>query len=121
MAAKRISMRKIRELLRLRLEAGLPIRQISASTKTSVEAIQKLLARTDTLEITWPLPEDLDDGRLAVMFYPGSDPTSSARYQLPDWTNVDQELIRKGVTKQLLWEEYTAQYPNPVLQLHSIL
>jgi transposase len=105
-------MRKIRELLRLRLEAGLSIRQISASTKTSVGAIQKLLARANTLEITWPLPEDLDDGRLAAMFYPGSDPTSSARYQLPDWPTVYQELKRKDVTKQLLWEEYTAQYPN---------
>ena len=112
MAAKRIPMRKIRELLRLRLDAGLSIRQISASTKTSVGAIQKLLARADTLEITWPLPKDLDDGRLAAMFYPGSDPTSSVRYQQPDWATVHQELKRKGVTKQLLWEEYTAQYPN---------
>ncbi|ERS85695.1 hypothetical protein Q667_03505 [Marinobacter sp. C1S70] len=101
-------MRKIRELLRLRLDAGLSIRQISASTKTSVGAIQKLLARADTLEITWPLPKDLDDGRLAAMFYPGSDPTSSVRYQQPDWATVHQELKRKGVTKQLLWEEYTA-------------
>ena len=45
-------MRKIREVLRLRLEAGLSIRQISAGTKTSVGAIQKLLARAQTLEIT---------------------------------------------------------------------
>jgi transposase len=105
-------MRKIREVLRLRLEAGLSIRQISASTKTSVGAIQKLLSRANALEIAWPLPEDLDDGRLAAMFYPGSDPASSSRYQVPDWTTVYQELKRKDVTKQLLWEEYTAQYPN---------
>ena len=105
-------MRKIREVLRLRLEAGLSIRQISASTKTSVGAIQKVLARADALEIIWPLPEDLDDGRLAAMFYPGSDPTTSSRHQVPDWTTVYQELKRKVVTKQLLWEEYTARYPN---------
>ena len=59
-------MRKIREVLRLRLEAGLSIRQISASTKTSVGAIQKLLARADALSLNCPLPEDLDDGRLAA-------------------------------------------------------
>ncbi len=105
-------MRKIREVLRLRLEAGLSIRQISASTKTSVGAIQKLLTRAQALEITWPLPEDLDDGRLAAMLYPGADPTSSSRYQVPDWLTVHQSLKHKGVTKQLLWEEYTAQYPN---------
>lgn len=105
-------MRKIREVLRLRLEAGLSIRQISGSTKTSVGAIQKLLTRAQALEITWPLPEDLDDGRLAAMLYPGADPTSSSRYQVPDWLTVHQSLKHKGVTKQLLWEEYTAQYPN---------
>lgn len=105
-------MRKIREVLRLRLEAGLSIRQISSSTKTSVGAIQKLLARADALNLNWPLPEDLDDGRLAAMFYPGADPTTSTRYQVPDWATVHQELKRKGMTKQLLWEEYTAQYPN---------
>ena len=38
-------MRKIREILRLRLAAGLSIRPISQSTKASVGAIQKLLAR----------------------------------------------------------------------------
>ncbi|WP_031210166.1 IS21 family transposase [Marinobacter sp. EVN1] len=112
MPAKRILMRKIREVLRLRLEAGLSIRQISASTKTSVGAIQKLLARADALNLNWPLPEDLDDGRLAALFYPGADPTTSTRYQVPDWATVHQELKRKGMTKQLLWEEYTAQYPN---------
>jgi len=105
-------MRKIREVLRLRLDAGLSIRQISASTKASVGAIQKLLSQADALNLNWPLPEDLDDGCLAALFYPGTDPTPSTRYQVPDWATVHQELKRKGMTKQLLWEEYTAQYPN---------
>jgi len=114
MPVKRMPMRKIREVLCLRLEAGLSIRQISTSTstKTSVGAIQKLLSRANALEVTWPLPEELDDGRLAAMFYPGSDSTSSSRYQVPNWTTVYQELKRKYVTKQLLSEEYTARYPN---------
>ena len=43
MSAKRIAMRKIRDVLRLRLQAGLSFRQISLSTKVSVGAIQKLL------------------------------------------------------------------------------
>jgi transposase len=110
--AKRTPMRKIRDVLRLRLEAGLSIRQISASTKTSVGAIQKLLIRFAALEIGWPLPETLDDHHLAALFYPGADTTASTRHQLPDWAQVHQELKRKGMTKQLLWEEYTAQYPN---------
>ncbi len=105
-------MRKIRDILRLRLAAGLPIRQINASTKVSIGAIQKLLTKAETLELTWPLPDDLDDNRLAQLFYPGADTTVSSRYQVPDWPAVHQELKRKGMTKVLLWEEYTQQYPN---------
>lgn len=112
MPATRLTMRKIREILRLRLAGGLSIRQIRASTKVSVGAIQKLLSRAEALGLSWPLPGELDDEQLARLFYPGADTTASSRYQVPDWSAVHQELKRKGVTKQLLWEEYTQQYPN---------
>lgn len=105
-------MRKIRDILRLRRAAGLSIRQIHASTKASVGAIQKLLARADELGLAWPLPDELDDNRLAQLFYPGADTGASTRFQVPDWVEIHQELKRKGMTKQLLWEEYTQQYPN---------
>jgi len=105
-------MRKIRETLRLRLEAGLSYRQISASTKTSVGAIQKLLSRAQELGLTWPLPVELDDTRLANLLYPGADASLSNRLHEPDWAEFHQQLQRKGMTKQLLWEEYTQQYPN---------
>jgi transposase len=105
-------MRKIRDVLRLRLEAGLSYRQISASTKISIGAIQKLVCKAKELELDWPLPSELNDGELAKMFYPGADTTTSSRHQIPDWSLVHQELKGKGMTKQLLWEEYTQQYPN---------
>ena len=112
MSAKRITMRKIREILRLRLSAGLSIRQIRASTKVSVGAIQKLLAKADEQGLTWPFRPTLTDSELAGLFYPGADTRVSARYQVPDWPTLHQALKRKGITKQLLWEEYTEQYPN---------
>ena len=68
MAAKRITMRKIRDILRLRYAAGLSIRQIKDSTKVSVGAIQKLLSKAQELELSWPLPDDLDDTALARLF-----------------------------------------------------
>jgi transposase len=105
-------MRKIRDILRLRLSAGLSIRAISTSTKVSVGAIQKLLSQAQALELDWPLPADLDDGQLARLFYPEADTRVSSRYQMPDWSAIHQELKRKGMTKQLLWEEYTQHYPN---------
>ncbi|MDH3376893.1 MAG: IS21 family transposase [Gammaproteobacteria bacterium] len=112
MSTKRITMRKIRDVLRLRHSAGLSIRQIRASTKLSVGAIQKLRARADALEISWPLPPELSDDKLARLFYPDADARISGRFEVPDWPGIHQELKRKGVTKLLLWEEYTQQYPN---------
>jgi transposase len=58
------------------------------------------------------LPDELDDNQLAQLFYPGADTATSSRYQQPEWSQIHQELKRKGMTKQLLWEEYTQQYPN---------
>ena len=112
MAMKRLTMRKIREVLRLRLEAGLSYRQIKRSTKLSIGACQKLIKKAEDLGLSWPLPAEMDDNQLARLFYPGADTSLTTRHVVPDWAIAHQELRRKGVTKQLLWEEYTQQYPN---------
>jgi len=105
-------MRKIRDVLRLRLSAKLSVRQINASTKLSVGAVQKLLSKAEVLGLSWPLAPELDDRQLAKLFYPGADLRVSRRFEVPDWRAVHQELKRKGMTKQLLWEEYTERFPN---------
>jgi transposase len=105
-------MRKIRDVLRLRLSGDLSIREISRSTKLSVGGIQKLLARATELGLTWPIPDDLHDNQLARLFYPAADTGSSRWFQMPDWPTLHQELKRPHMTKQLLWEEYIEQYPN---------
>lgn len=105
-------MRKLREVLRLKFDANLSIRQISACTKSSVGTIQKVIAQARQLGLEWPLPDELDDQRLAGLFYPGADTRSDPAIQILDWSAIHQELKRKGVTRQLLWEEYAAAYPN---------
>ena len=112
MAAKRITMRKIREVLRLRCSAELSIRQISAGTKISVGSIQNILKLAEQQGLSWPLPDNLDDQALALLLYPSSDARPSTKFHQPVWPEIHLELKRKGVTKQLLWEEYTQQYPN---------
>ena len=115
MPAKRITMRKIRDVIRLRYSGELSVRQISRSTKISVGSIQKLLAKAKELDVTWPLPEDMSDSHLARLFYPGADTQASTRFQIPHWPTVHQDLKHPHMTKQLLWEEYTQQYPNRCL------
>ncbi|NBQ69307.1 MAG: IS21 family transposase [Nitrosomonadaceae bacterium] len=55
----------------------------------------------------------LPDGQsLALLLYPESDARPSTKFQQPVWPEIHHELKKKGVTKQLLWEEYTQQVPN---------
>ena len=119
MSGKRITMRKIRDILRLRHEGNLSIRQIRASTKVSVGAVQKLLARAETLQLGWPLDPARTDNQLARLFYPEADTRASRRFQVPDWAVVHQELKRKGMTKQLLWEEYSVSNAASDASVHS--
>ena len=105
-------MRKIRDVLRLHFSAGLSIREIHRSTKVSVGSIQTLLSKAKVMSLSWPLPDELDDAQLARRFYPQADTRHAKRFQEPDWADLRKQLSRKGVTKLLLWEEYTQQYPN---------
>ena len=105
-------MRQLRELLRLRLQADLSMRQIKHSLRISLGAVQKVISKTEAQGLSWAAIEQLDDQQLARLFYPEADTRVSATLQLPDWVEVHQELRRKGVTKHLLWEEYTQAYPN---------
>ncbi len=94
MPAKRTTMRKIRDVLRLRHHAGLPIRQIQSSTKVSVGSIQSLLSKAKDLGLSWPLPDDLDDARLASLFYPKADTRISSRNQKPDWPKCKGDGVK---------------------------
>ena len=109
MANKRLPMRNIRETLRLRLVAGLSIRQISRSTRSSVRAVQKIIARAAALELDSKAIELLSDAELAGLIYPKPVDTIS-HFEAPDCLYLHQELKRKGVTKQLLWDEYRAAH-----------
>jgi len=112
MATKRISMRQIREILRLRLHAKLSLRQIRDSLRLSLGAVQKVVSQAEALNLHWETIEQLNDQQLARQICPQPETTDPSKNQLPDWIEVYQELKRKGMTKQLLWEEYTQQYPN---------
>ena len=63
-------MRKIREVLRLRLGHGLPQRAVAQSLRLSQGAVHGYLARARRAGLGWPLPEGLDDAELEARLYP---------------------------------------------------
>ena len=59
MAKARLSMRKIKEVLRLSYRCGLSRRQVAHSSKVSRSTVANYLWRAEQAAISWPLPEDL--------------------------------------------------------------
>lgn len=111
MPRKRASMRKIREALRLKWGLGVDERQIAKSCKISRSTLWEYLRRAKDAGLGWPLPADLDDANLEALLFRG-DANRGATRPEPDWQKIDQERKRKGVTLQLLWKEYLAQYAD---------
>ena len=61
MPTKRLSMRNLREILRLRFQAGLSLRQIKASQRVSLGVVQKITSTADALKLDWEKISELDD------------------------------------------------------------
>lgn len=111
MPANRRAMRKIIEVLRLKFEARLSHERIAAATGVSKGAVTKYLQRARSAGLGWPLPPDLDQAQLEALLFPSTAPLVE-RYSTPDFATIHQELKRKGVTLQLLWEEYATAHPG---------
>jgi transposase len=112
MPYERLSMRKIREVLRLRWEQGLSHRQIVASCRLGQGTVGEYLRRAAATGLTWPLPEGLTDAELERRLFPPPELVPAAERPLPEWATVHRELRKKGVTLLLLWEEYRADNPK---------
>ena len=112
MARKRTEMRRIREVLRLRFESGFSSRAIAKAQAIARTTVLEYLRRASVSGLSWPLPHDLDgDDALEAVLFPASCPALVKRPE-PDWTYISRELKRKGVTLQLLWQEYRASHPG---------
>ncbi len=106
MPGERLSMRKIREVLRLRLGHGLAQRAIGQSLRLSQGAVHEYLKRAQRAGLGWPLPAGLDDVQLEAMLFPPAPDVAADQRPVPDWAAVHREMRRPNVTLALLWEEY---------------
>ena len=94
MSGERLSMRKIREVLRLRLDQGFPQRAVAQSLGLSQGAVHGYVARARRAGLSWPLPEGLDDSQLDALLYPPPPAVATDQRPVPDWAEVHRELRR---------------------------
>ena len=103
-------MRQIREVLRQKWGLGFSNRQIARGCGLSRPTVADYLRRAIAAGLSWPLSSEIDDEELERKLFPPSMP--AVVRPLPDWSVVNQEFKRKGVTLALLWDEYKAANPE---------
>ncbi len=103
-------MRRIREALRLHLQAGLSYNEVGRVLNISKSAVGKYVSLARVAGLDFAVADGLSDEALEARLY--RPPLARSSDQLaPDFGVVHQELKRPGVTLMLLWEEYAGASP----------
>ena len=112
MPAERIGMRDAREIIRLK-SSSVSTHEIARRLGLARSTVRETLTRAETVGLSWPLPEGMNDEALEAALYANRrSKRGHRRIEEPDWAGVHRELKRKHVTLVILWDEYIAANPS---------
>eukprot|EP00887_Chlorella_sp_A99_P003774 scaffold31.g3774.t1 len=103
-----MTMRKIKDVLRLKLQAQLSHEQIAAAPRISKGAVTKYANLASAAGLDWLAVDSLPEAELERRLL--AKPERRCHYVMPDYGHVHQQLQRKGMTLMLLWEKYQAEH-----------
>ena len=104
--SERHSVRKIREVLRLKFQLRLSDRQIAAAVGIARTTVGEYLARAVKSAMTWEVAQQLSDAEVESQLFRYVGKNEPAARAPIDFNWVHEELRKPGVTRQLLWIEY---------------
>jgi transposase-like protein len=99
MARAPLHMRQINEILRLRHQGQLSVRDIARSCGLPASTVGDYLKRAEAVNLGWPLPEGLSQKQLQDQLLgcpQPTAPTSDSSKPLPDWAQLRQEGVSSG-------------------------
>lgn len=111
MAQRILTLRKIKEILRMKWALGLSDRQVAASLKIAHSTVGEYLKRAAQAGLDWKQAQELEEAELKARLFPPKPPGARRRPE-PDWEEIAKELKQKGVTRMLLWQEYLEEHPD---------
>lgn len=112
MAAERLSMRQLKEILRQKLVLGRSHRQIARSVGVSPGSVGGAVCRATHAGVDWAQVEALDERELETRLYGSAQDAAGAARPMPDMAYIHTERSRPGVTLALLHLEYLEQHPD---------
>ena len=110
MSKEMLPMHKIQAVLELHHERQLSIRKIAGMLALKRSTVNDYVSRANRANVPWPLPDEWDENDLTQALFGAA--KQQARKKLPDWGYIHTEMRRKGVTLQLLHEEYLQKNPE---------
>lgn len=108
----RISMRKIHEVCRLRLKMGLGVNQIAGACNMSTSTVSVYVNKIEETKLSYEELTALDEDAIYRRLFPAAAEIPVSDKAIPDFEYLTKELKKKGVTLQLLYEEYRKDHPE---------
>lgn len=113
MANRRITMNKVKEVIRLKEQSKLKIRAIARTLKISRPSVDSYLSQFKATGLKYDDIKDMPDDQVQDLFVKKEPYVSKKLKILYDrFEYMAKELKKTGVTLQLLWEEYKQEYPG---------
>ena len=112
MAAERMSMRQIREILRQKWALGISHRAVAQILTVGLGTISSVVARARGAGLDWPQVQPLSDDVLESRLYGRPEVAGQRQRPGPDCAWIHAERRRPGVTLELLHLEYLERYPD---------
>jgi transposase len=106
-----LSMRSVREILRLRLEMELSSREVAGSCGVHHKTVCDYEKRIREVGLSWDDIRDMDDGDLRKLVRSNLEQSGSER-PVPEADYIAKELKRPHVTRRTLWLEYKEEHPE---------
>ena len=113
MAREMLSMRKLSEVLRLRLGQKVSVRKIAGSCCLARSTVSDYLVRAKAAGLGWPLPEGMNEEQLEQLLFPVGEAPASARTPL-DMAYIRNEMRKKGVTQTIQLADFLGHNANAV-------
>ena len=110
-------MRKIKDVLRLKLQAHLSHQRVAAALNLSKGVVSKYASLAAAAKLDWAQIEVMDEAALHSRLL-GAQQRASG-FVAPDYARINQELRRKGMTLMLLWQEHVSQHPDASTHRYS--
>lgn len=107
---RRKTMRQIKEISRLYLSQGFGIRGIARACNISTSTARTYIDRLEKLKLDFATIDAMGEDELKRLF--GHRKSRRPQKPLPDLQYLAREMKKKGVTRQLLHEEYLQEHPE---------